>query len=77
MKHLDQLQSGESMTISTISDGPHMHDLLHLGLVPGSIVRMVQFNGSLVVSTGSTRLAIDRNLAHTVMGSPLQDSVAL
>lgn len=67
---LSLLPEGRQATIREIQSGPGLRQrLAELGLVRGLTVRIIQNDhwGPLIITLGSSRLALGRGMAHKIM----------
>jgi ferrous iron transport protein A len=62
------------MTIMDVRGGQHLRRrLIDLGLVPGTVVEVVQTagHGPLILALGDGRLALGRDASHRILVAPL------
>lgn len=65
------LAGGSGRVVSVGSHDPCLLDQLgSMGLVPGTLVTMLQRRGAFVVKVGETMLAMDARVAHGVLVQP-------
>jgi len=67
---------GEPMTIVDVRAGQRLrHRLTDLGLVPGTVVEVVQSlgHGPVILAVGESRLALGRGASHKVLVEPASD----
>ena len=65
---------GEPMTIVGVRGGRRLrHRLSHLGLVPGTVVEVVQClgHGPVILAVGESRLALGRGASHKILVKPV------
>ena len=73
MTPLSLAPAGERMTIVDVRAGRRLrHRLSHMGLVPGTMVEVVQRlgHGPVILAVGDTRLALGRGASHKVLVEP-------
>lgn len=76
MTPLSLAPAGEPMTIVDVRAGRRLrHRLSDLGLVPGTVVEVVQSlgHGPLILALGDARLALGRGASHKVLVEPVSD----
>ncbi len=74
MTPLSLAPAGEPMTVVDVRAGRRLrHRLSNLGLVPGSVVEIVQCTscGRVILAVGDTRLALGRGASDRVLVAPL------
>ncbi len=74
MTPLSLAPAGEPMTIVDVRAGRRLrHRLSNLGLVPGTVVEIVQCMscGHVILAVGDARLALGRGATHKVLVEPL------
>ncbi len=66
---LAEMQPGESGTVSGLhpANDRELHKLLALGVIPGSTITLRRRSPAYVFEIGFSQLAVDRQLANTVM----------
>ncbi len=74
MTPLSLAPAGEPMTIVDVRAGRRLrHRLSNLGLVPGTVVEIVQCMGCgrVILAVGDARLALGRGASHKVLVEPV------
>lgn len=66
---LDQINPGENATVVSLGVAcpGHLRKLLAFGLLPGTRVKLVQSVPVFVVESGHTRVALDRDIARSIL----------
>lgn len=73
MTPLSLAPAGEPLTIVDVRAGRRLrHRLTDLGLVPGTVVEVVQSmdHGPIIIAVRDTRLALGRGVSHKVLVVP-------
>jgi Fe2+ transport system protein FeoA len=66
--------TGEPVTIVDVRGGRRLrHRLSHMGLVPGTVVEVVQSlgHGPVILAVGESRLALGRGASHKILVEPV------
>lgn len=66
---LARLRPGQTARITGLPDGRDLAKLLAFGLLPGTEVAVLQVVPAYVLAIGHTRIALDRQLAASIMVS--------
>ena len=77
MTPLSLAPAGEPMTIINVRAGRRLrHRLSNLGLVPGTVVEVVQSlgHGPVILAVGESRVALGRGASHKVLVEPASKS---
>jgi ferrous iron transport protein A len=73
MTPLSLAPAGEPVTIIDVRAGQRLrHRLADLGLIPGTVVKVVQSlgHGPVILAVGDSRLALGRGASHKVLVEP-------
>jgi ferrous iron transport protein A len=76
MTPLSLAPAGEPMTIVDVRAGSRLrHRLSDLGLVPGTVIKVVQSlgHGPVILALGDSRLALGRGASHKVLVAPVSN----
>ncbi len=74
MTPLSLAPAGTPMTVVDVRAGRRLrHRLSNLGLVPGTVIEIVQTmgHGPVILAVGNARLALGRGASHKIMVEPL------
>lgn len=66
---LARLRSGQTARIAALPPGRDLNKLLAFGLLPGTAVTVLQIFPAYVLAVGHTRIALDREIAASIMCS--------
>ena len=76
MTPLSLAPAGEPLTIVDVRAGSRLrHRLSDLGLVPGTVIKVVKSlgHGPVILALGDSRLALGRGASHKVLVAPVSN----